>query len=67
MEILNYVSSKYKEVITNDSAERLQIFHIAARFKRDVKTTWDDIVSNIKIKNRKTIETALKGLEKCKQ
>ena len=62
--MLKYISAKFKDQITSGSQDRLQIFHIAARFKRDVKTTWEEVVKNIKDKNKRTIEGAIKGLEK---
>ena len=63
-DVLKYISQKFKDQITSGSQDRLQIFHIAARFKKDVKTSWEEIVKSLKDRNKKTIESALKGLEK---
>jgi hypothetical protein len=34
------------------------------RFKRDIKTTWEEIVGHLKKKHSKQIESAVKAIEK---
>lgn len=41
---IDYVTAKFRDQVQVGGADRLRVFHIAARFKRDVKTTWDDLV-----------------------
>ncbi|ORX51047.1 G-protein subunit alpha 8 [Piromyces finnis] len=59
---LNFVEKKFREQLKTQS-DRLKVFHIAARFKRDIKTTWEDIVADIKVKNKKELESAIKELK----
>jgi len=59
---LSYIEKKFREQLKTQ-ADRLKVFHIAARFKRDIKTTWEDIVADIKNKNRKELESAIKELK----
>ncbi|KAI3629920.1 hypothetical protein MIR68_011355 [Amoeboaphelidium protococcarum] len=67
MECLNYITAKFKSVAADSDDNRIKIVHIAARFKRDVKTTWDDMVSYLKKKNQKQIEQATKALGLAKE
>jgi len=59
---LDYVEKKFREQLKTQS-DRLMVFHIAARFKRDIKTTWEEIVADIKNKNKKELESAIKELK----
>ncbi|KAG4098294.1 guanine nucleotide binding protein, alpha subunit [Neocallimastix lanati (nom. inval.)] len=63
MDSLNFIEKKFKSVLNNGDPNRVQVFHIAARFKRDIKTTWDDVVSKLKEINKKELESALKELK----
>lgn len=63
MTALNYITAKFKSQVQSGDPDRIQTFHIAARFKRDVKTTWDDVANNLRKKHAKQIESAIKSLK----
>ena len=37
MDSLNFIEKKFKSALNNGDPNRVQVFHIAARFKRDIK------------------------------
>lgn len=39
------------------------MYSVAARFKKDVKTCWEEMVATLKNKNKKDIEATTKALE----
>lgn len=61
---MEYITSVFKAQINSGGDDRVQEFYIAARFKREVKTTWDDLVNFIRKRNANQIDTALKELVK---
>ncbi|KAG4105434.1 guanine nucleotide binding protein, alpha subunit [Neocallimastix lanati (nom. inval.)] len=63
MDSLSFIEKKFKSAINNGDPDRIQVFHIAARFKRDIKTTWDDVVSKLKDMKKKEIESIIKELK----
>ncbi|ORX81726.1 guanine nucleotide binding protein, alpha subunit, partial [Anaeromyces robustus] len=63
MDSLNFIEKKFKNALNNGDPNRVQVFHIAARFKRDIKTTWDDVVAKLKEINKKELEVILKELK----
>ncbi|KAI9222697.1 guanine nucleotide-binding protein alpha-8 subunit [Blastocladiella britannica] len=62
--VLKFIEDKFRSVITSGDPNRLMVFNIAARFKRDVKHTWEDIIASMKTRNRTEINGALKALGK---
>jgi len=62
MEALKYIEAKFKAALTSNP-ERLIVYSVAARFKKDVKTCWEEVVQSLKTKNKKEIETCAKALE----
>jgi len=63
MDSLNFIEKKFKNALNNGDPNRVQVFHIAARFKRDIKTTWDDVVAKLKEINKKELDSILKELK----
>ncbi|KAI9139092.1 guanine nucleotide binding protein, alpha subunit [Paraphysoderma sedebokerense] len=61
---LDYIDDLFRSQITAGDPKRLTVFHVAARYKRDIKTCWDDIINDIKSQNKKDIEAALNALGK---
>ncbi|KAJ3366391.1 hypothetical protein GGF32_005393 [Allomyces javanicus] len=62
--VLEFIDRRFKDQITSGDPNRLMTFHIAARFKRDVKTCWEDVIAHLKTRYRGDINAALKGLGK---
>ncbi|ORZ35033.1 alpha subunit of a heterotrimeric G protein, partial [Catenaria anguillulae PL171] len=60
--VLEFMDKRFREQITSGDPNRLKVFHIAARFKRDVKTTWEELIADMKMRNRAEINGALKAL-----
>jgi len=63
MDSLNFIEKKFKSALNNGDPNRVQVFHIAARFKRDIKTTWDDVIAKLKEINKKELDLILKELK----
>lgn len=64
MDSLKFIEAKFRSQIQSGSPDRLTVFHMAARFKKDIKVIWEDIVTYIKTKYKKEIDAALKVLGK---
>ncbi|KAJ1547411.1 hypothetical protein HK096_003055, partial [Nowakowskiella sp. JEL0078] len=63
-ENLDFIENKFKSQIMSGSPNRVKVFHIAARFKKDVKEVWDELTEHLRVLHKKDIEVALKYLEK---
>ncbi|KAI9183383.1 hypothetical protein H9P43_004300 [Blastocladiella emersonii ATCC 22665] len=62
--VLEFIDKRFKEQVTVGDPNRIMSFHIAARFKRDVKTCWEEILADMKKRNKSEINAALKALGK---
>lgn len=61
-EALAFVEKTFRSQIEKGDPNRLLVFSIAARFKRDVKTAWEDILVDLKGRNKVQINAAVKSL-----
>jgi len=59
---LTFIENKFRSALTANT-ERLVVYSVAARFKKDVKTCWEEMVATLKNKNKKDIEATTKALE----
>ncbi|KAI9199471.1 G-protein subunit alpha 8 [Polychytrium aggregatum] len=63
MDCIAFIEKRFKEQILSGSPDRLKVFNIAARFKKDVKVVWDELIVYLKTNNKSTIDSALKYME----
>ncbi|KAJ1505803.1 hypothetical protein HMI54_015488 [Coelomomyces lativittatus] len=60
--VLKYVEQVFKADLDPKEQQRVVVYYIAARFKRDVKHCWDEIIAHLKARNSSDINSALKTL-----
>jgi GTPase SAR1 family protein len=61
---IEFIAKKYKERLPEEKKDSLQFFPISARFKGDVKSCFSDVRDILTKNNKKTIDDAVKKLEK---
>lgn len=60
--MLRFIEGVFRDQIQSGDTKRLLTFSIAARFKRDIKTCWDDILADIRLRYKNQINNAVKQL-----
>ncbi|KYQ93064.1 G-protein subunit alpha 8 [Tieghemostelium lacteum] len=63
---LDFIQQKYQSKI-QDSQKQLYTYHIAARYKKDIKWTWEEVKNILLEENKKTLLKATKELKKEKK
>jgi len=57
---LNFIQSEFEKRIDDNGKKRLHVHHIAARYKRDIKYSWEDLRDVLKGENKKDLKEAAK-------
>jgi len=63
---LQFIESKFKARMSNSNAT-MKTSYIAARFKKDVKYTWEEVKETLLEENKKQVALAAKGQQKRKK
>jgi len=63
---LEFIQSKYQTKI-QDSNKSLHTYHIAARYKKDIKYTWEEVKNILLEENKRVLLKATKDIKKNKQ
>eukprot|EP01132_Coremiostelium_polycephalum_P003556 gene3556-4431_t len=63
---LDFIQAKFQSKI-QDSSKQLHTFHIAARYKKDIKYTWEEVKNILLEENKRILLKATKDLKKQQQ
>lgn len=61
MECISFIEEKFKNAVTTGK-ERITVYPIAARFKKDVGAVWSEVLESLKATNKRSIDRAMKQL-----
>lgn len=59
-EALEFIQAEFEKRVDESSRKRLHVHYIAARYKRDIKYSWEDVSNVLMEHNKKDVEAASK-------